>query len=53
MIHPTAHSHACTPPVTHTCSKFHTIDPQILHANVQNLVIQVTWQPGFVLLCLQ
>jgi len=53
-----AQSHMYTPTPnhththTHTCSKFHTIDPQISHANVQNLVIQVTWQPHFVLLYL-
>jgi hypothetical protein len=33
-----------------TWSKFHTDDPQILGATVQNLVVRATWRPGFVLL---
>jgi len=28
--------------------KFHTEDPQILRATVQNLLAQVDWLPGFV-----
>jgi hypothetical protein len=31
--------------------KYHTEDPQILNAAVQNLVAQATWRPGFVHPC--
>jgi hypothetical protein len=30
---------------------FHTEDPQILGATIQNLVAWATWQPGFVHPC--
>jgi hypothetical protein len=31
-----------------TCSKFHTVDTQILGATVQNSVASVIWYPGLV-----
>jgi hypothetical protein len=31
-----------------TWSHFHTVDPQILGATVQNVVATATWDPGFV-----
>jgi hypothetical protein len=31
-----------------TRSKFHTVDPEILAAIIQNLVAHVTWHSGFV-----
>jgi hypothetical protein len=35
-----------------TWRKFHTKDPQVLGASIQNLVAMVTWQPGLVHPCI-
>ena len=34
-----------------TWSKFHTEEPKMLGATAQNLVVRVTWRPGFVYPC--